>query len=357
MGSRRRRRADDPLIATELAAVERVIARTVGDVAIAPAFARQLFSPRSKRLRPALVLLSARFGSRQPGSRALLDAAAAAELVHQATLCHDDIVDAAELRRGDVTVQNEYGAAAAAFAGSDLLYASATLCVDLPVNLRHAVGRTGEALCQGQLQEVAMLGDSTITRQERLRIMRLKTASLFRLAAHLGASLGRTSQTVRAALVRFAHWYGMTFQLVDDLRDLRATTATLGRPPGSDLRDGVYTLPTIYALSAPTRDGDTLRATLPTVLRDGNDGINVATATLLIARAGGFHRAALDVDAWLAAARTSVMMVRTETTAAPAMALERMLASLQAAARDVDADPGGCGAAAFHRATQHSFPA
>ncbi len=128
---------EDPVVRRQLGDVEQLIAAVAGAGGPPPAFHAQLLSPRAKRLRPALLLLAARFGPRRPTLQ-LERAAAGIELLHEATLYHDDIVDEADLRRGEVTTQRAFGPAVAAFAGSELLYATAELFADLPPHLRRS---------------------------------------------------------------------------------------------------------------------------------------------------------------------------------------------------------------------------
>src|SRR5262249_9439578 len=151
-----------------------------------------------------------------PDAPALLRAAAGIEMLHEATLYHDDVVDEASLRRGEVTTQHAFGPAAAALAGSALLFATAEYFADLPLRLRRAVGRTGDALCRGQLREVETMGDLRLGVRARERIMRDKTARLFALAARLGAGLGGAPEAVERLAARFGLRAGLCFQLADD---------------------------------------------------------------------------------------------------------------------------------------------
>lgn len=268
----------------------------IGHVALAgervPAFHDQLVSRRSKRLRSLLLLVAGRTGVRSGGiDRDLVRAAAAVELLHEGTLYHDDIVDLAERRRGLPTTHAVHGPAVAALAGSELLYASAELAAGLPMPFRRAYGRTGEALCRGQLREIDALGDERLSPRQRLRIMRDKTACLFSLAAGMGARLANARPEIAQGLRRFGVRFGLCYQLANDLRDLTLSSIDLGREPGADLLDGVMTLPILLALGEPgaeshavqnmlrrPQDRDGLAESLPTLRR--GKGVQVSEGIL-----------------------------------------------------------------------------
>jgi len=251
----------DQVVQRQLAAVERVVARAAYRGSRCPPFHRQLFSPQSKRLRPALLLLCARLGQQAPAAD-VVATAAGVELLHEATLHHDDIVDEADLRRGEPTAQRVCGPMVAAFAGSELLYATVELFAHLPTALRRCIGRTGHALCRGQLRELETSGNPDVSLCERVRIMRDKTARLFALAAHLGAELGGADRELVRAADQFGLHFGLCFQLADDIRDIIEEPAALGRHPGSDLSDGIYTIPILLALQDDTATGNALREVL-----------------------------------------------------------------------------------------------
>lgn len=256
----------------------------------------QLLSVRSKRLRPALLLLSARLGGGGMGP-AVVRAAAAIELLHEATLYHDDIVDEAEERRGQPSVHASVGTAAAALAGSELLYASVELLAELPVGMRRAVGRAGQRLCRGQLRELELIGQPRVSVRDRLRVMRDKTASLFELATRLGGWLGGLDTVSVAKLTRFGRLLGLAYQLADDLRDLCAPAAELGRAPRADLRDGVYTLPVVYALAGRGLSSTVLRCALGKRAR-GESQPDVDDIVSAIRAGGGVSAAVAQLRRW-----------------------------------------------------------
>src|SRR5262249_32627396 len=150
---------------------------------------RQLVSRRSKRLRAALLLLSARL-FRDRSEPIAIRAATGIEILHEATLYHDDIVDEGLVRRAAATPYAEFGPRIAAIAGWEFLYEPAAFSAALPPTLRPLPGRTISVICRGQLREIETMGDPPVRFCSRLKIMREKTASLFALCAQIGSVLG-----------------------------------------------------------------------------------------------------------------------------------------------------------------------
>lgn len=328
----------DIVVRHQLGAVEQLIQDAACNGGPCPPFHRQLISTRGKRLRPVLLLGAARYGD-PPRPATLLSAAAGIELLHEATLYHDDIVDEAARRRGKPSVQAACGPPAAACAGSELLFATAGLFADLPLALRRMIGRTADRLCHGQLREVEMLGDAALTAQQRIRIMRDKTAALFVLAARIGAGVAGVNHDGTQALVRFAGYFGLFFQLMDDVRDLTGPRQVLGRPLGADLRDGVYTLPILYALDGPQPAADTLRRQLLQIQQTPTAGA-IDTARVLVRRAGGIGRAQQTLAAWRALALDALGDLEHRQRHPPTPVLHRLLAHLTAGPAAAD---GGAG--------------
>jgi len=300
VGASRHAWVTTPGVVRALGDVERWLAAIAAGTGAQWGCHAQLLSPRSKRLRPAIVLLAARCGG-APVRPEAVRAAAAVELLHEATLYHDDIVDEAPVRRGRPSACAAAGAAAAALAGSELLYASVELLADLPVALRRAVGRAGERLCRGQVRELELVGQCLVSVPERIRVMRDKTATLFELAARLGAALGGLDPGEVARLTRYGRLFGLAYQLADDLRDLCVRPEELGRAPFADLRDGVYTLPVLYALRGRGLSATVLRCLLG---RYGPGGTEPEAERIVsvIRAGGGIRMATMQLRAWVDAA-------------------------------------------------------
>jgi len=227
-----------------LAAVEHTMEESVAGIVIQPVLKRHLSG--GKRLRGTLVLLPSTVSSRADCTAAV-GFAAAIELIHAGTLCHDDVVDRSDRRRGRPPLGVSVGEHGAALAGLLLMWRAFRLVADQPDDVRTAVARTASQVAAGQAEEMC---DCWIPVSVERYVARLeaKTSSLFELAALLGwraAGFGRESMT---PVLKFANDVGLAFQLADDLRDLTGT-ADAGRVPGQDLREGVLTLPVLLAMA------------------------------------------------------------------------------------------------------------
>ena len=208
------------------------------------------FVSSGKRLRARCLLASARPAGARAAEDALSGAAAAIELLHAASLVHDDIVDRCTVRRGRATLASVQGSHAAALAGAYLYHLALELSADLPEEAQSLLAATASQVSRGQLAELLRAFDVTLTADERIRVIEEKTASVFGLACELGALQSGGSARLQAALRRFGGAYGVLFQIADDVADLYGTTRELGRPPGADLREGVISLPIALALGA-----------------------------------------------------------------------------------------------------------
>jgi geranylgeranyl pyrophosphate synthase len=198
-----------------------------------------------KRLRPALVLVSSRAG--EVGRTSTDLAAASIELVHLATLYHDDVIDETETRRGAPTVHSKWGVDIAVLSG-DYLFAQACALGaeaggDVPLVLAQAVAD----VCEGQIVETAALADPRRDVGEYIDTIKHKTAALFRAACAMGASTSGASDEVRMSLKTYGEELGIAFQIVDDLLDLVGDPTVTGKIPGTDLKEGVFTLPVLIA--------------------------------------------------------------------------------------------------------------
>ncbi len=223
---------------------------------------RATLSAGGKRVRPLLTLLCARRG--EAAGEKVLRAAASVELLHMATLVHDDVLDRAELRRGKPTVAHRYGPGTAVSVGnyllarsfSELVGAGCPEAVDLLSAT--AVGLSeGEVLQRAEAHDVRVVEDNYVRRCER------KTADLFAAACGLGALLSGAGDETVGAVGRFGRLIGLAFQVLDDILDCSGDEATTGKRPGTDVRDGTITLPMIYALEARPELAEILRRPAP----------------------------------------------------------------------------------------------
>jgi heptaprenyl diphosphate synthase len=234
-----------------------------------------------KRLRPALALLAAAFGEADP--RRLLQAAAALELVHVASLYHDDVMDRAPLRRGEASVNARWGNAPAAAAGTYLFARATALLAGLGDGANHLASRASVELCSGQLQEVENAYNLELSETVHLAILRRKTATLFELPCRLGALLSGLSAQRAESLAAYGRFLGLAFQLADDALDLTAESDQVGKATGADLRAGIYSLPVLLTLRSAGTAGPRLAALLEQVrLGEGE----IQTALRLVRETG-----------------------------------------------------------------------
>lgn len=215
--------------------------------------AQHLLHAGGKRFRPLLAQLAAEFGSTL--DHRSIDAGAAVELIHIGSLYHDDVIDEAETRRGATSVNANWSNTIAILAGDFLMARASEVAAEtLGQEAVKLLARTYAELVEGQTLELQLTNDLTHTADDYYRVISGKTASLIRTSARLGAMAADAPDEVVEA-VSVATWeLGMVFQITDDALDLVATDEALGKPAGSDIHQGVYTLPVLHALAGAERD-------------------------------------------------------------------------------------------------------
>jgi heptaprenyl diphosphate synthase len=237
-----------------------------------------------RRLRPALVVGSAiAVGGRQAISERVIDAATAVELLHLASLYHDDVLDSAPLRRGRPSANALWGNHAAVLGGDVLLSHAYRLAADLGAPELRRFAHTLATLCSGQIAESAAQFDAGRELAHYDASIRGKTAALLATSCWLGASTAGGSARTSEALACFGTELGVAFQIVDDVLDLYGHGLQIGKPAGSDLRMGVFTLPVLMALQ---RDPE-----LVELLVDGIDEESIAEVARRVRAAGADRRA------------------------------------------------------------------
>jgi octaprenyl-diphosphate synthase len=237
-------------VAEDLARVDALIrARLDSDVPLVRQVAEYLVRSGGKRLRPALLLLGCgAAGYRGP---ARLELAAVIEFIHTATLLHDDVVDASELRRGQETANAAFGNAAAVLVG-DFLYSRAfQMMVEVgDMRVMEVLAEATNTIAAGEVMQLMGSHDPEVDEARYLEVIRRKTAKLFEASALLGAVLARQGE-LEQGLARYGRHVGTAFQLVDDVLDYGGE---LGKSLGDDLAEGKPTLPLIYAMRSGTRE-------------------------------------------------------------------------------------------------------
>lgn len=212
-----------------------------------------LLNSGGKRLRPALVSLSARATLPQkPGTKnqELVKIASAVELVHIASLIHDDVIDEANLRHNKPTINSRYGRNVSIALG-DYLYSRAFELVAScgSSDILSCIAQATALMCEGELVQVCERDNLSLLKEHYLIIVKKKTASLFAASCQAGAMLSRPPDYIRVAFKEYGLNFGIAFQIVDDCLDLVSSTEKLGKAPGSDFKMGELTLPVLNLLS------------------------------------------------------------------------------------------------------------
>jgi heptaprenyl diphosphate synthase len=205
-----------------------------------------LLSAGGKRFRPMLVLLSGYFGD--PTDPRLTSGSVAIELVHLATLYHDDVIDEADSRRGIPSVNSRWDNTVAILTGDYLFARASEISAELGPDISRLLSRTIAVLCDGQIREVELAGKLEQNEDDYMEVIRRKTAALIATSCRLGGMLADAAPDHVDVLEAFGESLGMAFQLSDDIMDVTATQLELGKEPGVDMREGVYTLPVLHAL-------------------------------------------------------------------------------------------------------------
>jgi len=277
------------LIKDDLQLVEQeIVLESVAPVDTITSVGRYLQSSGGKRLRPSLLLLAARLVGEVGKSAIRLGAVV--EIIHTATLVHDDVIDAAETRRGRPSANAQWGNHTSVLAG-DWLYMQAFQVALRERNFRVLdilIGLT-QMMVEGELIQLQRIGRIDVSEADYMELVDRKTAALFSACTRLGALVTGADAATEEKLGEFGWNLGMAFQLVDDVLDFTARETTLGKPVGNDLREGKVTLPLIYALETAT---EAERESVDSILRDGNyDTVPFEKVLKVVRRYKGFERA------------------------------------------------------------------
>ena len=241
------------LLTSDMAAVDAVIRnRLHSEVALVNQVGAYIINSGGKRLRPALVLLSAQaFGYTGKHQH---DLAAVVEFIHTATLLHDDVVDESGLRRGRKTANALFGNAASVLVG-DFLYSRAfQMMVDVgEMRVMQTLADATNTIAEGEVLQLLNCHDAEVDVPNYMRVIHCKTAKLFEAAMRLGAIIGKATSADEAAAAKYGMHLGTAFQLIDDVLDYSADEAQTGKHLGDDLAEGKPTLPLIFAMQHGTR--------------------------------------------------------------------------------------------------------
>jgi len=277
------------LVRDDLALVEDELARQ-SDTAF-PAVsevAAYLLGGGGKRLRPALLLLSANYAGRK--DRSAIRLAAVVELLHSATLIHDDVIDSAGTRRGRPSANARWGNHRSVLTGDWLYMQSFQMALEeRNFHILDILIDLTQKMVEGELIQLEKIGRIDVNEEDALRLATYKTACLFSGCARLGAVLGRLEDEEEQALAEYGRNAGLAFQLVDDLLDFTASAQQLGKPVLSDLKEGKVTLPLIYAMENGHREA---RELVARVLAEKEfDSVRPETIVSLVQDSGALDRA------------------------------------------------------------------
>lgn len=244
-----------PLFATPTHAADlaRIEAALAASVRVADPYldeiASHLIKAGGKLLRPLLTVVASQVGG-QAATDDAVQGGVACELVQTGSLCHDDVMDEADTRRGVETVNAKWGNLQAIVAGDFLLARASEIAASLGTEVAALLARTIGRLCEGQIEELRHTYNAARPEASYLSSISGKTASLFSTAARIGGIVSGVDRPVIDALTEYGDAFGMVFQIVDDLLDVTATDERLGKPAGHDMVEGVYTLPVLRTLQA-----------------------------------------------------------------------------------------------------------
>ncbi len=240
------------LVRSESLAVDRLILeRLRSDVALINELGRYIINSGGKRLRPLLVLLAARACGYQGQHH--IELAAVIEFIHTATLLHDDVVDASDLRRGNQTANAIWGNEAAVLVGDFLYSRSFEMMVGVgDMRVMEILSTTTNTIAEGEVLQLLNCHDPDTTEALYRDVIRYKTAKLFEASSQLGAVLGGQSKATEQAMAHYGMHLGTAFQLIDDALDYGSSGENIGKNIGDDLAEGKPTLPLIYAMRKGT---------------------------------------------------------------------------------------------------------
>jgi len=263
----------------------------------------QLLKAGGKRIRPIFVLLSGHFGEYQFEN--LKKVATALELIHMATLVHDDVIDDADQRRGKLTVKAKWDNKVAMYTGDYILAQALILITEFEnAKIHQTISKAIMEMCEGEIDQIQDFNNWNQSLKQYLRRIKRKTALLIAVSCKLGALAANADKKTVQRLYQYGYNVGMAFQIVDDILDFTGTTEQLGKPAGSDLRQGNITLPALYALHFAKEKNQ-----LQQILQNNNSNNNIDEAIQFIRTSEGIEYANRLAQKYLAKAKAALSML------------------------------------------------
>ncbi len=276
------------LIQEDMDAVNKIIhQRLQSDVVLINQMGHYIINSGGKRLRPILALLSARAFDYRGDDH--INLAAIVEFIHTATLLHDDVVDASEMRRGKETANNIWGNEASVLVGDFLYSRSFEMMVELKkMRVMEVLAHATNTIAEGEVLQLLNCHDPETTEERYMEVIRSKTAKLFEAATQLGAIISHRSEEEERAMAAYGMHLGTAFQLIDDVLDYSSSSEEIGKNIGDDLAEGKPTLPLIYTM----RHGNPEQARLirNAIESDGRENIDAVVQAIQ-------HSGAIDYTA------------------------------------------------------------
>ena len=289
-----------------------------------------LITAGGKRARPLFAVASAAIAATDEAAIAaavtddVIRGGVSVELVQVGSLCHDDVIDEAETRRGAESVNARWGNLKAILAGDFLLAKASEIAASLGTEVAGLLASTIGRLCEGEVHELRRAYDVGRTEGSYTQAIEGKTAALFATACRVGGIVGGLPRPTIERLTDFGLQYGMAFQVVDDVLDVIATDEQLGKPAGHDIAEGIYNLPVIYAL-------EELGGDLAALLGGPITGADLDAARNMVRRSGGVDRSVAVARAYVEeAARTAAALGETPAAAALGGAAHHLMVDLEA---------------------------
>ncbi len=280
-----------------LAAVEEMLCEAVkSSYPFVTEASRHLVDAGGKRFRPLLVLLAAQFGD--PYAPGVVPAAVVVELTHLATLYHDDVMDEASMRRGAPSANSRWSNTVAILTGDFLFARASDILADLGPEAVRIQARTFERLVTGQIRETVGPGDEIDGVEHYLGVVAEKTGSLIATSGRFGALMSGAPEATVDVLTRFGERIGVAFQLSDDILDVASDSDASGKIPGTDLREGVATLPVLHAMHGASTSSPEDQRLQELLSADLNDEDRLTEALRLLRVHPGLKPARADLRRW-----------------------------------------------------------